>query len=621
MALMAVTGHLAVVLLVLVVSFVAGLQFLTIGKFTTTDHLEKLLYAAGFSFACLELFLFLFGESVPVLTGLLTALIAISAVFPLGLKRSTEILVALRGQAMHLRRGLGTISSAMIAASLLLSSLLAMAPLTGSDAMHYHFTVPLLESRGTPMPALWLTHSFFTGTGHALISLGLALGSDQIALGFIFLGGVLTAAALFVLARGLMTENWARLAALAFLLTPMTYWQMTTSGSPDIWMAFFTLLAILAAARGVETNITRWFVLSGLFAGAVAGVKYTGWIVPAVIAAGCLLQTRSWRKFGACGLSSLVLGILPLVRNAWLTGDPVFPFLARWFAPGHLNAYAAAAIVADTRSTGFHRSFGDLLAFPFTLIWNGSAYGVGHYLGPLVLAFAPLLLLVPRKEFLVRLAAAVWLVTFLANALTTQMGRFLLPVYPLALALVFAGVAETEKREWRIATIASSCVLVVFLLFGACSEALYARDFLPVVFGREAKETFLNRMAPDYPIADYLNRTLKGRKEKTMVFFRHLYYLRIPYVEGDPQNSWLMNPDQLRKPEELLGLCRTVGVKWIVKAPDYPPELAPVFENLETTGRIRPVAETIVEGFSGWRMYGQRKPIRVVILEIAEASP
>ncbi len=616
-------GAVAAVFLLFAVPLAYGLQSLSGIRFSSRSILEELLYAAGIPIVSIMLTMFLFERfrkfDLLSVSGLFFVMAMTSRQ---GWKRLWPLLRAALMRIAKMRHSAyASFFAGAVAICLAVDFLLAMAPLTGSDAMHYHFTVPLLDSQGTPMPALWLTHSFFTGTGHTLISLGLALGSDRIALGFIFLGGGLTAGALFVFARRLMPEKWAWLATLAFLLTPMTYWQMTTSGSPDIWMAFFTLLAILAAARGVETDVTRWFVLPGLFAGAVAGVKYTGWIIPAVIAAGCLLQTRSWKKLAAVVFSSLPLGILPLVRNAWMTGDPVFPFLARWFAPGHLNAYAAAAIVADTRSAGFHRSLGDLLAFPFTLVWNGGAYGVGHYLGPLVLAFAPLLLLVPRKEFLVRLAAAVWLIMFLANALTTQMGRFLLPVYPLALVLVFAGVAEAEKRGWRIATIASSCALVVFLLFGSCSEALYARDFLPVVFGRETKGAFLNRMAPDYPIADYLNRSLEGHKQKTMVFFRHLYYLRIPYVEGDPQNSWMMNPDHLRKPEQLLGLCRELGVRWIVKAPDYPPELAPVFENLEATGRIHPVAETTVEAFSGWRMYGRREPIRVVILEIAEASP
>ena len=60
----------------------------------------------------------------------------------------------------------------LIALTLSLEALLAMAPLTGSDAMHYHFTAPLLE-QGKPLaPIFWLMQSFYVGQAHLLISLG-----------------------------------------------------------------------------------------------------------------------------------------------------------------------------------------------------------------------------------------------------------------------------------------------------------------------------------------------------------------------------------------------------------------------------------------------------------------
>jgi type III secretory pathway component EscS len=42
----------------------------------------------------------------------------------------------------------------------------AMAPLSGSDALHYHFTSPLLALQNGFVPAFSLVHSFFTGQGY-----------------------------------------------------------------------------------------------------------------------------------------------------------------------------------------------------------------------------------------------------------------------------------------------------------------------------------------------------------------------------------------------------------------------------------------------------------------------
>ena len=139
-----------------------------------------------------------------------------------------------------------------------LEALLSTAPLTGSDAMAYHFTVPLLQIGRPEQPIFWLTTSFYIGLGHELIALGLVLGGDRLALLLIFFGGCLTAAALFQMARKWMPVEWALAAALTFLMTPMVFWQISTAGSPDIWMGFYTVLAALAvgqARRGVHAPL------------------------------------------------------------------------------------------------------------------------------------------------------------------------------------------------------------------------------------------------------------------------------------------------------------------------------------------------------------------------------
>jgi hypothetical protein len=199
------------------------------------------------------------------------------------------------------------------------------------------------------------------------------------------------------------------------------------------------------------------------------------------------------------------------------------------------------------------------------------------------------------------------------------MARFLLPAFPLAVALVFAGVAETFRRRWKIVRVGCWGTLLLFLLFGLGSEALYARDFLPVVLGLEKQGAFLERMASDYPAAAFINRSLQGRG-KVMVFFRHLYYLKPPFIEGRPENSWLMDPEHIAEPEKLLDLLRQENVRWVVKSPDYPEALAPAFQALEDQGRLRPVYSTDISTFTGFRIYGQRVQLRMVILEVTSPA-
>ena len=91
---------------------------------------------------------------------------------------------------------------------LLVEGLGAMARCTGSDALHYHFTAPLLTLRYGFIP-IFSYHIVFSPDNHTLLILaGLALGSERLSMGFLFLGGLWPALATACLAhRWTGTEN------------------------------------------------------------------------------------------------------------------------------------------------------------------------------------------------------------------------------------------------------------------------------------------------------------------------------------------------------------------------------------------------------------------------------
>jgi hypothetical protein len=102
---------------------------------------------------------------------------------------------------------------------------------------------------------------------------------------------------------------------------------------------------------------------------------------------------------------------------------------------------------------------------------------------------------------------------------------------------------------------------------------------------------------------------------KTLVFFRHLYYLRVPYVAGDPGASWLVNPDNLKTAAAWRAFLHSEGITYVVRAPGYPAVLAPGLEQLEKEGGLVQFSETGVENFTGMRQEGQRVSVPVVILK------
>lgn len=625
MALLSTLGWLSAVVLLGLIAIAFGARVLSWMGVTVPGALERALLSAGVSFAFVQLAVFALlaeGWLRRATLGVLFGTMTVSAggkwkIIP-------ELFGASRKVFTEARRSrLCSVLVLAIVGILALDGLMVMAPLTGSDALHYHFTVPSLWLHNGFEPLYGIITSFGVGQAHMLIALGLALGSDHVALGLIFLGGAFAAAALYVLARNWMSLERSLIVTLVFLLSPIAFWQMTVAGAPDIWMTFYTTLAVLAASCGITLHSMRWAMLAGFLAGAAAGSKYPAWVIPAVLAVVFLVECRSFWLATVSWLAALVAGVWPLVRNVWWTGDPFFPYASRLFPPHTMNTYTLAAVFAATHKAAENQRFVAWAEYPFRMVLDGQNYGVGHYFGPLVLVFAPLLVLAYRPTPLFRVAAWVWAAMFISNQASSQMARFLLPVFAIALAITFAAVESASKIDRPLLHLGCRVSIAAFLLFGAASYAAYAEDFLPVSVGFESREHFLERMSPNYQEVSFTNRTLEGKPGATLVFFQHMhiYYLCTRFVVGDPADNWLLYPNQFETPDAMLEWLRTYNVRWIVKAPEYPPPVREALERLESLGILQPVASAQMEDFAGWRIAGERTQVFVQILEVRQPAP
>jgi hypothetical protein len=128
-------------------------------------------------------------------------------------------------------------------------------------------------------------------------------------------------------------------------------------------------------------------------------------------------------------------------------------------------------------------------------------------------------------------------------------------------------------------------------------------------------------MAPEYRFASFINSEL-GQRSATqngnaMIFPRHLYYVRVPYVYGDPTFSWAVDPARCKDAKGLLNVLRELNVKWVVKEPSYPPALQEAFNQLESERKLVPIASSDLETLTGSsRIYGIKQTTRVTILEL-----
>lgn len=465
---MALATSLAVLLAVAFFALIAaafGHRLLRFSSLELASPAEHLLSSAALGVILTEICLFFSQLCHNIRVGVILAVLLIFALaaseFVAVSKKFLKVVRSVQGSS-RLEMTLASLTGL----ALLIESIAAMAPVTGSDALHYHFTTPLLILRSGFHPDFFLSHSFFTGQSHLLILLGLALGSSQIAMGLLFLGGLLAATAGACLVRRWAGRTWGWTAALVFLLTPVVFWQISAAGAPDLWMAFFATTCVLVISHLKELPHYACALLAGALAGGVAGTKYTGCVIAASMAASYFWESRSLYSGLLFVSGSLVAGVWPYARNFVWTGDPMFPFLTQWLTPGRVNAYALASYRADTGAGG-HIHLGMIVKFPFLAWIDPQHMGFWQFFGPIVLAFAPLLFFSARREATWRAALTVWGISALGIGWSSGMTRFLLPIFPIALAAMLGGAAQLAAAGWRIARYLSLASTGGLLLFGA----------------------------------------------------------------------------------------------------------------------------------------------------------
>src|SRR5579863_7693288 len=178
---MALAASLAVLLAVVLFAVTAtalGHRLLRLCLIEFTSDVEHLLCSAAFGVIGIEILLF----PVQFLSRIRLGVgIVLGIVLLLGVSEFASVLTKV-SRLVREAWGSSSFEKLLIAFTgfiLLIEGLAAMGPVTGSDALHYHFTAPQLVLQSGFHPDFFLSHSFFTGQSHLLILAGLALGSSN----------------------------------------------------------------------------------------------------------------------------------------------------------------------------------------------------------------------------------------------------------------------------------------------------------------------------------------------------------------------------------------------------------------------------------------------------------
>ncbi|HUO56971.1 MAG TPA: glycosyltransferase family 39 protein [bacterium] len=374
------------------------------------------------------------------------------------------------------------------------------------------------------MPSFWLWHHGICDYPTHLLSGYFHGGSLFFMSGFVLAGteGAKVLGALTLCLIALFCGSWisqlvnpvaGTAAATAVLTFPLLYlnsWAIRVDGI----LCFFLLLFLYVLQRATSGGKVegRWIVLAGLLAGIALTIKPTA---ITVLAAGLLalvwlhglkiLGKKEWIYFG--GAIAFEAGPW-LLKNYAFAGNPFFPYANRWMGGRPVWPAGYQRLLHENQQfLPMDHGFLSILNLPWRLTMPDA--GDGQFIGPLLLAFLPLLFLFRFQDAAPKFLARVLFLSLTLGLCLSHMLRFSIPSFLAAFLILSAGVATHPNKSWNylwtgmVTLSALLCLGEYFLL------SKYWYDGWGIWSGGETREEYLSRRLPSsYSAVPWIKRNI-----------------------------------------------------------------------------------------------------------------
>lgn len=444
---------------------------------------------------------------------------------------------------------------------------IAHAPVTFSDALHYHLELPrqYLAHHGL-YPVENVDMAGLPQGGEMLSLLGLLLSNDL----YSQLIPLVCGSFLLLLVHGTavaagLTERTGLLAGAFFYAQPVVV-QYYPLPMPDTAAALAAGTCLAAWLQFRKSDEIGWLVLAGLAGGAAAHMKFNGGAMPFVLFAVMLIE--SIRRPGHRGAPWIFAGLVLLFGTHWFVyntlwrGHPLYPFEV-----GPLQS----PLVSDLLRDYLAHSYQDyqrimpyfswrLIGQPFVRTFNTGIYGS---LSPILVVFLPLLLFF-KKPGAIRLLALVVGLGYLALYPLTNEERWLLPIFPWA-CLLAAWAAEKAAAFGLGPAKAVKWVVIVALLFNLAYTTAFAGYVGRGALGLDSRDDYLAKRTQYYRAYQWIHKNTPPDAKIAIPRLRG-YYLNRDY---DAWREIFYDPvgyDKLTTPDQLVDRLKEMGFDYILVA-------------------------------------------------------
>lgn len=478
--------------------------------------------------------------------------------------------------------------------------LIALGPLPGIDAGHYHLTIPRLYVEAGGFRRIPFSVQSNWPLNGELLYAGVLLFSDHVSAGLLhFAFGLATSMLIYVGCLQAMGRpgHWAGTIGVAlFWSNPIIQYDGWVANN-DLAVTFFFAATFLAAWRALEDPVAspNWMFVAGVSAGLLAGTKINGAfaVLPvAIYVALRLVRERSgWSSAGAwlrwAGLPALLLAAVWPIKSWILTGNPFYPFLHGRLGGPEWSDALTARFQEQMLALGMGRSWRDYLLLPMRVVLFGQN-DFEHFDGVLSrtwIVLVPAAIVLGWRRPFVRVSLFMTALLFAFWAAGSQQIRYLIPALaPLCLAVGVALVGSLGR--WRTAL---GVAATVALLAASRPAFASASDWTSAYLheGHRMPQIVIK------PVYKYIDAKLPADARVLLINTNQTYFIRREFVVdsfflASQVADWLRDANS---PEEIYARLRKGGITHLLVAAgsdgtEYPPALLSL---LQTRHGLQPL--------------------------------
>lgn len=372
--------------------------------------------------------------------------------------------------------------------------------------------------------------------------------------------------ALYAFSRRYFSPWVGILASALWLGSPFSI-QFGSVGYIDIGLTLFSLLSIYLFINYFYTNDDKWLVLSGVFLGFSAAVKYTGLFY--VLVCGMLSIWIAYKKHDylvpvKLGIAILVIAAPFYIRNYYYSGNPFFPFFSNIFDQRIWSDADIAGLLREQSSFGIPKNIISVIKMPWYLIYKPNTFF--SELGDRLL-FSPAYFLaflsIPVMFFFkkTRLLSIFSISFILFWFETTQIIRYVFPVVPLLSiitsisiyyllrqVILFIGRRDRNPKFLRVSRLIVIAALASAFALPSITFSREMHIYLgPIPVTETARAQYLERFLPTYPAYRLLNEQADHKYSVYAFFDENMAY----FANGSFMGDWF-GPARYSQVENIL---------------------------------------------------------------------